>query len=278
MRIALLITAVASSFMAQGRLAALPSVRLYVLDCGTIVGLDPADFDLKPEEIKGSLELITPCYLVVHPRGTLMWDVGEIPDTSMPASGPGTQGRFYRVGQKLLPQLAALGYTPVDITYLAMSHYHTDHTANANEFAGSTWIVQEPEHVAMFAEVPARNSRPAEYSKLTNAKTILVKGTDHDVFGDGTVIVKYAPGHTPGHQMLFLKLHNEGPVLLAGDLYHYPEERTLDRVPSFDTDANQTRESRSKVEEFLRVTGAKMWIQHDMALHKQLRRAPEYID
>ena len=78
--------------------------------------------------------------------------------------------------------------------------------------------------------------------------------------------------------MTFLKFAKMGPVLLAGDLYHYPEERTLDCIPSFDTDRNQTRETRKKVEEFLKSTGAQLWIQHDKALHEKLKRAPDYID
>jgi len=36
---------------------------------------------------------------------------------------------------------------------------------------------------------------------------------DHDVFGDGTVVIKFAPGHTPGHQVLSLKLANTGRVV-----------------------------------------------------------------
>ena len=277
MRLLWLVATLVSSLMAQQKPAAPASVRLYILDCGTIVDMNPASYDLKMEEIKGPLDFITPCYLVVHPRGTLMWDVGEIADANMPASGPGAQGPF-RVNKKLLPQLAALGYTPADITYLAMSHYHGDHVANANEFARSTWIVQESERAAMFSEPPPPRAPVAQFSKLKDAKTIVVKNTDHDVFGDGTVIIKYGPGHTPGHQMLFLKFAKAGPVLLAGDLYHYPEERTLDRVPCFDTDRNQTRETRKRVEQFLKSAGAQLWIQHDKALHEKLKRAPEYID
>ena len=68
---------------------------------------------------------------------------------------------------------------------------------------------------------------PETYQDLKNSKRITLHNEDHDVFGDGTVIIKTAPGHTPGHQMLFLKLAKFGPLLLAGDLYHLPEERTL---------------------------------------------------
>src|SRR5215472_14460959 len=118
-----IVAGTAIAVMAQNRTPAPSSLRLYVFDCGTIGSMNPQSYDLKAEEIKGPLDFITPCYLVVHPRGTLMWDVGEIADANMPASGPGSQGPF-RVSKKLLPQLAALGYTPANITYLAMSHYH----------------------------------------------------------------------------------------------------------------------------------------------------------
>jgi len=88
--------------------------------------------------------------LIAHPRGTMIWDTGEIADAQFKAPGPATQGAF-TVAKPLLHQLAEIGYTPRDITYLALSHYHGDHVANANLFAGSTWIVQKIERDAMFA-------------------------------------------------------------------------------------------------------------------------------
>jgi len=129
----------------------------------------------------------------------------------------------------------------------------------------------------MFAAAP-RRAQPANYSKLKDAKTIVVQNKDHDVFGDGTVVIKSTPGHTPGHQSLFLKLAKMGPVVLAGDLYHYPEERSLDRVPTFDTDRDQTRRSRKALEDFVKQTGAQLWIQHDSALYMKLAKAPQYIE
>jgi glyoxylase-like metal-dependent hydrolase (beta-lactamase superfamily II) len=273
-----LIVAASAVAMAQNRNAAPASPRLYIFDCGTIGSMNPANYDLKAEEIKGSLDFITPCYLVVHPRGTLMWDVGQIPDASFPADGGTAKAGVFTATRKLLPQLAAVGYKPSDITYLAMSHYHTDHTANANEFASSTWIVQEAERNAMFAESGPRQAQPANFSKLQNAKSIIVRNEDHDVFGDGSVVIKFTPGHTPGHQSLFLKLAKTGPVVLAGDLYHYPEERTLDRIPTFDSNRDQTRKSRQGLEQFVKQTGSQLWIQHDSALYEKLAKAPKYLD
>jgi len=273
-----LAVAIGAQLMAQNRPAAPASLRLYILDCGTIGSMNPQSYDLKAEEIRGSLDFITPCYLVVHPRGTLMWDVGQILDANFPADGgKATQGVFTST-RKLLPQLAAVGYKPSDITYLAMSHYHTDHTANANEFASSTWIVQDVERAAMFAQPAPRQAQAANYAKLKDAKSIVLRSEDHDVFGDGSVVIKFTPGHTPGHQSLYLKFAKTGPVVLSGDLYHYPEERSLDRVPTFDFDRDQTRKSRKALEDFLKQSGAQLWIQHDSAVYAKLAKAPQYIE
>ena len=253
-------------------------LRLYIMDCGTIGAMDMALYNLKLDELKGPATLVNPCYLIVHPRGTLMWDVGQISDEKFPEDGKPANTGVFQAKKKLLPQLAEIGYKPSDITYLALSHYHSDHTANANAFAGSTWIVQETERKAMFEGPQARIQDRTTYDKLKDAKTILLKGEDKDVFGDGTVVLKYAPGHTPGHQMLFLKLAKLGPVLLAGDLYHYPEEKTLDRVPTFDGDAAMTRVTRKAVEEFVKQTGAQMWIEHDETTHAKLKKSPEFYE
>ncbi len=254
------------------------SPRLYVMDCGIITDMDPENFGLGAEEIEGTTDFFTPCYLVEHPAGTLLWDLGQIPDADFPEDGSMASAGVFTASEPLLPQLAEIGYAPADITFFAMSHYHTDHSANANTFAASTWIVQRAERDAMFGEEEAGLSDRGNYVQLENSDTILVEDEDHDVFGDGTVVVKFTPGHTPGHQSLFLDLANRGPLLLSGDLYHYVEERTLDRVPGFDFDQEMTRASRREIEDFLVETGAELWIQHDIALNESLDMAPAYYD
>jgi glyoxylase-like metal-dependent hydrolase (beta-lactamase superfamily II) len=254
------------------------SLRLYVFDCGTLKITDPAMFGFKKDEL-AVLDLAVPCYLIAHPKGTLMWDVGVIPDSDFKADGtPVTQG-MSTVTKPLKPQLAAIGYAPDDIKYLSLSHYHLDHTANANLFAASTWLVPQAERDAMFPDKPTPLTVPAHYSALKNSKTVILPATsDYDVFGDGTVIIKPAPGHTPGHQVLFLKLAKTGPVLIAGDLYHYQEERTTHRVPGFEVNKDQSLASRATIEDFLKKSGAQLWIEHDYAANSKLKKAPAYYE
>jgi hypothetical protein len=96
------------------------SVRLYVLDCGIITPPNVDNYGLKSNEVADT-RMITPCFLVVHPRGTLMWDTGEIPDGAFKDGVSPQKLNNYTVNRPLLPQLAAIGYTPADITYLALS-------------------------------------------------------------------------------------------------------------------------------------------------------------
>ncbi len=254
-------------------------LRLYVFDCGTLPAMSPATFNLKPEQVKSSTDLVTTCFLIVHPKGTLMWDVGQIPDAHIPDDGTEVvEEKVLRAKRRLSTQLAAVGYRPQDITYLAMSHYHGDHTANANAFAHSTWIVQQAEYAAMFDPNNPGSHYLSTFEALRNSRHIILKNADYDVFKDGTVIIKTAPGHTPGHQMLFLKLKHTGPMLLAGDLYHLPEEKTFDTVPTFEFDPAQTRASRKKEQEFVRQTGAIEWIQHSAELYAKAKKAPDFYD
>jgi glyoxylase-like metal-dependent hydrolase (beta-lactamase superfamily II) len=91
-------------------------------------------------------------------------------------------------------------------------------------------------------------------------------------------VIKSSPGHTPGHQVHYVKLAKTGGVVLSGDLYHYPEERTLRRLPVADFNEEQTRRSREQLETFLTQSGARLWIQHDLLAHQKLRKAPAFYD
>ena len=181
-----------------GRQSSTP--RLYVLDCGRLEGRNLERYNLPNEERAMSVS----CILVVHSRGTLLWEAGlgdQFVGGQVTPADPG-----WRVAQTLQGQLAEIGYEPSDITYLAISHMHGDHTGNANDYAGATWLVQRAELEVAFTD--SRNTAP--YDALRNSATLTLTG-DHDVFGDDTVVIKSTPGHTPGHQSLFVRLAAAGP-------------------------------------------------------------------
>jgi glyoxylase-like metal-dependent hydrolase (beta-lactamase superfamily II) len=275
--LAALLAALAMASAADSQTPRPKSLRLYVLDGGSLNIPDTTPYRLKKEEIATNYMSVV-SFLVVHPKGTLVWDTGAVPDSAFPpGGGPGTL-RYASSAKPLRAQLASAGYAPSDITYLALSHFHWDHAGNANLFAGSTWLVTKAERDIMFSEPPSPRTEPQNYSALKNSKTMIISKSEYDVFGDGTVVIMAAPGHSPGHQVLFLKLAKTGPVVLSGDLYHYPEERKLGLVPTTEFNAEQTVASRAAVEAFLKKKGAQLWIQHDFNAMAALRKAPDFYE
>ena len=251
------------------------TLKLYLFDCGHLTLDSLARFSIDDGETDVR-ELIVPCYIVEHPDGRMLWD-GGLPSsyTEPPSHRPNA-----RIDVPLADQLAALdrGFDLDSLDYVAFSHMHYDHVGVASEIEGATWLVQRPEHEAMFA--PQADGSPAEpelYANLRDAETILLDG-DHDVFGDGRVRILSAPGHTPGHQVLFLDLAETGPLVLSGDLYHFRLSREDRRVPTFNFDEAKTLASMDKVEAFVAETGATFWIEHDLALFETLDKAPAYYE
>jgi N-acyl homoserine lactone hydrolase len=248
--------------------AAAPAVQLYAMDCGHAAFTNLAMFADDGVTYEGEARtLVDPCYLIRHPNGDLLWDTGfndaiaDMPD--------GLQidaiGARVTMPVKLADQLAQLQLTPADIEFVSISHMHSDHTGNLNAFAaGSTWIVDADERAAMFSPEGRADAQGFSfYNQLENVRTQLIEGGgDYDVFGDGSVVIVQAPGHTPGHTILKVTLPTAGVVLLTGDMWHLPESRANRRVPRFNTDRAQTLASTDKIEAIAAETNARVIRQH----------------
>jgi N-acyl homoserine lactone hydrolase len=261
-------------------LAAVPSLvsadlRLYVFDCGGLTLSDVSGFGLGNDETPVR-ELFVPCYLIDHDGQQMIWDAG-LPQDIAGRGNVDDGGMIMRMDRSMTQNLALLGLTPEDVDIAAFSHMHFDHVGAANLFTKAHLLIQETEYKAAFIARDNPIFDPELYLELEDNECTLLAG-DHDVFGDGSVIIVSAPGHTPGHQVLLLKLENMGPLVLSGDLYHFAESRTLRRVPQFNTDAEATFRSMDKVEALIRKEGATLWIEHEKALADTLNLAPAYYD
>jgi len=218
------------------------------------------------------------CCLIVHPKGLLLWDTG-LPDAlaTMP-HGVIKQGFTFSVQKTLISQLREIGYKPNDIGLVGFSHMHLDHTGNANLFSHSVILMQKEERDAAFGlESDKYHFDPATYRMLRDSKFIELQG-DYDVFGDGLVVVKRAIGHTPGHQMLYVKLPNTGGVLLSGDMVHSIDNWINKRVPSFNFSKELSVQAMKDADVFLKNQNAQLWIQHDLEQSLTTKHAPLYYE
>src|SRR5262245_44171148 len=167
---------------AQPRKAQPPAtVQVYIFDCGKLEIPDITPYQLTRTQIATNV-MSVPCFLIAHPRGTLMWDVGVVPVHLIPAGGTGALRGYATSTKRLESQLAEIGYAPGDMTYLSFSHFHWDHVGNANMFASATWLVRKAERDVMFSDPPSPRTEPENFSALKGSKTTLIATPDYDVF------------------------------------------------------------------------------------------------
>ena len=224
---------------------------------------------------QGPITLPVTCFLVVHPKGSLMWDTGH--DQALGEPGARVPDRYMlKVKQSLTSQMAKIRMQPEDVNFLAFSHWHFDHTGNANLFTNATVIGQRDEHeYALGREANGGfGMKPSTYSGIHKNPSDLFIG-DRDVFGDGSVRIVRVGGHTIGSQILIVRLSNR-TIVLSGDIYHFAEQRKYRRVPPFNYDHAGTVTGMQRVEDVLAATAdAELWITHDPEQMAQLRYAPE---
>ncbi len=267
----------ASSLLVQAHAAdEVKDVRLYALDCGVLHVKDMGMFSDTGEYNGKAGVVVDPCFVIRHPKGTLLWDTGLGDKLAQSKGGVDMEVGHMQVDAPLLDQLKAIGLTPSDITYLSFSHTHFDHTGNANEFPDATWILNKAE-LAWAESKPGPFVNLDTFSDYKTAKKQMIDG-DYDVFGDGNVMILKTPGHTPGHQSLQLKLKKSGVVILSGDLFHQRANYTYRRVPPFNVSRADTLASIDRIDTILKNTKGRLVVQHDAGDFKGLPKIPKYLD
>lgn len=252
-----------------------PDVRFYALDCGRADIKDMAVFG----DDSGRRELVAACYLIQHPRGTLLWDTG-LSDTIAQSKDGGvdsSMGIRFRVETPLREHLRALHLTPADVQYVAFSHLHIDHAGNANLFPTSTWILNRRE-LEWATQTPTPTGiYPELFTAYRTAKLQLLDG-EADLFGDGTVKIVPTPGHTPGHQSLLVQLRRAGTIIISSDICHTYANWQHRRMPPFNTDREESLRSMERIRALVEATHARFVVQHEPDDLAAFPRFPAFLD
>ena len=258
-------SAIAAAFLASMAMPAAaqdaPDIEMWRLDCGTLQLSDSASFsdthlyDGQPRELTDS------CYVIRNGEKYLLWDTG------LPGAMVGntiTSGVYtVTVARSIVDQIGDLGLSVSDIDYVGISHYHFDHVGQLADFTASTLLIGKDDFDAVRAADGTSGIDPKPFAHwLGEGKSEPVSG-DKDVFGDGSVTMIDAPGHTPGHHALLVRLPKSGTIMLTGDLYHFEEQITNKGVPQFNTDRADTLASMHRFDQMADNLDATVVIQHD---------------
>ncbi|MEP5938314.1 MAG: N-acyl homoserine lactonase family protein [Erythrobacter sp.] len=263
----------AASSAAQDKNA---DIEMWRLDCGFIELSDTAPFsdahlyDGEPRTMTNS------CYLIRHGEQHMLWDAGF----SSALKGQRVTQSVFTIGisQTIADQLVDLGLSANDIDLIAVSHFHSDHVGQLPDFpeseliiAGEDWaVVSQPAQDGAFLD-----RTPFQPWLDADSSEVIAFAGDHDVFGDGTVVIKSMPGHTPGHSALLVRLPVSGDVLLTGDLYHFEEQVENRGVPQFNSNRADTLASFERFNAIANSLDATVIIQHDPNHIDRLPTFPE---
>ena len=230
-----------------------PKVKLWRLDCGRL------DENRERPWPWQKVATPTPCYLVAHGSRYLLWDAG------VSRRALGNAHPTVKLDRTISGQLAQIGVRPEQIEFVGISHYHGDHTGQATQFPKAKMLIGAGDLEALKRADPPGGTAPTHIQPwIDGTAPVQALREDHDVFGDGRVMILMAPGHTPGHSVLQVKLAT-GPLILAGDLWFSHSDALRGTMPDFNTSRAETLASRERISRLAEKLDAVVIIQHEPA-------------
>lgn len=185
-------------------------------------------------------------FLIKHPKGNILFDTGDndriITDQTYWGPMAAMLDKGVSADLAIDTQLGKIGIKPSDINFVILGHMHLDHAGNVGKFPNATIVVQRDEIANAFWPPKAYAGpyisgdfemlRAPTGSGSTGRQPTIELNGDLDLFGDGSVFVHRAAGHTPGSQLAVVRLPKTGTVILTSDACYLPENLAKDILPS----------------------------------------------
>ena len=232
--------------------AAAQDLSLTRLDCGSGAN-DPRRFTDTYAYTETTKPFTFSCYVVKHGNDVMVWDTGYLPGSVPNANN-----------KPLADLLKQMNVNPDEVKYVGVSHFHADHTGQLVALKNATLLIGKGDWDGITANPPMGGANVKGFAEwIAEKRKVEAQSGDKDVFGDGSVMMLRAPGHTPGHSILLVRLKEMGPVLLSGDAVHFIENYTFEGVPGFNFDRAQTIASIQRIKQLQKNLNATLIIQHD---------------
>jgi N-acyl homoserine lactone hydrolase len=193
--------------------------------------------------------------LVRHPKGDLLIDTGlgehALAHFARTTWAMRSVSRV-RPTRSAAAQLEAAGYPLARLRAILPTHAHWDHVSGVPDFAGvPVWLNAAEQAFVVHGGRPAELMRSFAGVRVEpytfRSGPYLGFPESHDVWGDGSLVLVKAPGHTPGSILVFLALPSGTRLLLLGDLVwqeegvRLPAERPAPSRALVDDDAEGVR-------------------------------------
>jgi glyoxylase-like metal-dependent hydrolase (beta-lactamase superfamily II) len=266
-------------------------IKLYAFSSGALhlgKGVLQNNAPMTPE-----LALPVGFFVVTHPKGNVLFDTGNndkiITDPSYWGASFTAMRPVNTPDVAIDTQLQKIGLRPDDIKYVVVSHLHLDHGGNVAKFPNSTVVVQKSELLNAFWPAPGTGGpymigdflplRAPNADNPNAVKMVQLEG-DMDLYGDGTIVVKRWVGHTPGSQMMTVRLKNKGPIILTGDNVYFRENLEKNLPPNIVLAYSPSGilAAYEWIRYQMATEKADFFTAHDPDAFKAMKKAPEFYD
>jgi len=285
------LVAVAAALFAGAATVQAQDTRMYVFSSGALTigkGVLQNFATMDPP-----IQIPVGFYVIKHPKGNILFDTGNndklIEDKNWWPAGLQGLKPAMTPDVAIDVQLKKIGLTPDDIKYVVCSHLHLDHGGNVGKFPNSTIVVQKSEIQNAFWPEPGTGGPyiigdvmplRAPNSNYPNAVKMIQLDGDLDLFGDGSVVIKRWVAHTPGSQMMTVKLKNTGLAILTGDNVYFRENVDKSIAPNLVLayDPAGFYKAYEWIRMMMATQKADYFTAHDPDAFKALKKPPGYYD
>jgi N-acyl homoserine lactone hydrolase len=281
-----------ASWLAVEASAASPEeMKLYVFSSGWLT----IDKVALQTGATGKITVPVAFFLIKHPKGNVLFDTGNNDKVITDPTYWGPLAEMLSPASRspdlaIDVQLGKAGFKPSDINYVILGHMHLDHAGNVGKFPGATIVYQRDEIVNAFWPKPgyAGPYITADFAMLRNdvganapnrQKVIELNG-DLDLFGDGSIYIHRAVSHTPGSQMVVVRLPKTGPVVVTSDVCYLMDNLQKDMLPtvSLAYDPAGMLDAYAWIKHLMSAEGADVIFAHDEEVFKKHKHAPEFYE
>lgn len=164
--------------------------------------------------------------LLQHEKGSILIDSGAGRNSEIHRQKlPWLMKKTTRFCQKspAAQQLSEHGFAPSSLHAILLTHAHWDHISGVEDFEGTpVWMSGEE---AAFIKSRHRSMKVANGIEYISIEELKFSDTPYlgfdascDVWGDGSLVVVPAPGHTPGSVIAFVSLPSGQRIAFIGDI------------------------------------------------------------
>ncbi len=240
-------------------------VKVYACNAGLLK--TETQHILKDTRVGVPMDIPVPFLLIRHGKEWIAFDTGFNADTARdPVAywGEELAKAFSPVigpDQEFSRAIKILGLKPADLKAVIISHGHCDHAGAIEDFAGTTVpIYVQKAELAEIKKILASQQMgtpyiPRDFKHLKELNIREIEGT-FDIFGDKSVIAFPTPGHTPGHQSLYVKPTRGKAFIYTADALYTLEsmERAIPPAIAADLSATMQNIRWFKLEDWTGVT------------------------